>query len=637
MALRRPPPVVESPRNSLVAAAAKIDIRDTAWRAYRLRDEHWQSEAWRFYNSIGELHYIANYLGSAMSRVRLYVAEVDDQGRIGKEITDDNQIIALADVMFGNQAAKSEILRAIGVSFTVAGECFIVGRSARTDNELDKWFVVAPGELRRNGGAMIARTGSEPIRLEPARDIVVRLWTPHPASMELADSPTRAALQVLAELESLTRYVFSQVDSRLAGAGILPIPNTIDFPDEDGNPGGVKSLMELLEQIATTSLKGQGSAAALIPILLEMPPDAIAAMKESPITFESVLSEQAIQLRTEAIKRLAMMMDVPPEILHGAAETNHWAMWYVEESAVKIHIEPMVIRVCDALNQVFLRPAIEKMGRDPTKFAYWYDPAPLTVRPNRLQDTLNLYERGIVSKQAVLEAGAYNPTVALPDEEEDAKRYLRELVLRDPTLFMHEEVRELLGVDVELDLPAQIEAGPGPRGRGPRGSGGTTPPPPPPRPQRKVYADTSIPMDPPNRTPPLPRQITPVAGIRSSATLDLVNEPPVALVAADGVVRRALEVAGARLLTRAERGRWDGTPKRQLHTKIRVKDDAHVSALLAGAWDDLSDAFHGLGVGEVDMEEILHNYCRGLLLQSIPHSREMLGLVLRHAGLIQES
>lgn len=637
MALRRTQPVVEPPRNSLVAAAAKIDIRETAWRAYRLRDEHWQAEAWRFYNSIGELHYIANYLGSAMSRVRLFVAEVDDQGRIGKEITTDNRVMALADVMFGNQAAKSEILRAIGVSFTVAGECFIVGRSARTQNELDKWFVVAPSELRRSGGAMIARTGAEPIRLEPSRDIVVRLWTPHPASMELADSPTRAALQVLAELESLTRYVFSQVDSRLAGAGILPIPNSIDFPDEDGNPGGVKSLMEMLEQIATTSLKGQGSAAALIPILVEMHRDDIAAMPEKPITFESVLSEQAIQLRTEAIKRLAMMMDVPPEILHGAAETNHWAMWYVEESAVKIHIEPMVIRVCDALNQVFLRPALQKMGLDPTKFAYWYDSAPLTVRPNRLQDTLNLYERGIVSKDAVLEAGAYNPEVALPSEEEDAKRYLRELVLRDPTLFIHDAVRELLGVDVELDMMPAIEGGPDPRGTGGRGSGGTTPPPPPPRPQRKVYADTSIPMDPPNRTPPLPRQITPVAGIRSSATLDLVNEPPVALVAADGVVRRALEVAGARLLTRSERGRWEDIPKRQLHTKIRVKDDETVTRVLTGAWDDLPDAVHGLSVDEGELRDVLHNYCRGLLLQAIPHSREMLGLVLRHAGMIQEN
>lgn len=625
MAFRKNPTTVTEPApRSLIAAATRVNLRDSAWRSYRLRDEQWQTEAWRFYDSIGELHYIANYLGSAMSRVRIYVAEVDDQGRMGREINDDPRIEALAEVMFGNQAAKAEIMRALGVSFTVAGEAYIIGRSARTQNELDRWLVVAPGELRRQGGVVVARTGTENIRLEPGRDIVLRLWTPHPAKMELADSPTRAALQVLAELEALTKYVFSQVDSRLAGAGILPIPNNIDFPKEDGSPGGVKGLMDVLEDVAVTSLRGQGSAAALLPIMVEMPPESIEAMKEKPITFESVLSEQAIQLRTEAIKRLAMMMDVPPEILHGAAETNHWAMWYVEESAVKIHIEPMVIRICDALNQVFLRPALERMGLDPNKYAYWYDAAPLTVRPNRLQDTLNLYERGIVSKQAVLEAGAYNSAVALPTDEEEARRYLRELVLRDPTLFAYEAIREAVGVEVDFGGPGEIGTGP-------------TPPPPPPAPQRKVFEDTTIPMDPPNRTPPIPRKISPIGGAtQASAAPELVEEPPVVLVAADGVVRRALEVAGARLLTRAERGRWDGTPKRELHTKIRVRDDAHVQSLLAGAWDDLDEAVDGLGVSAGPMKDVLHEYCRGLLLKEIPHSRGMLAMMLQHAGMIGE-
>jgi hypothetical protein len=73
-----------------------------------------------------------------------------------------------------------------------------------------------------------------------------------------------------------------------------------------------------------------------------------------------------------------------------------------------------------------------------------------------------------------------------------------------------------------------------------------------------------------------------------------------------------------------------------LHTKIRVKDDDHVTVLLAGAWEDLGEATHGLMVDEGVLRDVLQGYCRGLLLQSIPHSREMLGLVLRHAGMIRE-
>ena len=90
MALRRkavdlPPatPPQEVHRRSLVAAAARItNLEGRAFQAYKFGDDSWQPECWRLYDVIGELRFVANWVGSACSRVRIYVAEVDENGRI---------------------------------------------------------------------------------------------------------------------------------------------------------------------------------------------------------------------------------------------------------------------------------------------------------------------------------------------------------------------------------------------------------------------------------------------------------------------------------------------------------------------------------------------------------------------------
>jgi hypothetical protein len=40
----------------------------------------WQTEAWRFYDIIGELRYIANYVGNILSRARFEVEQIQGHG-----------------------------------------------------------------------------------------------------------------------------------------------------------------------------------------------------------------------------------------------------------------------------------------------------------------------------------------------------------------------------------------------------------------------------------------------------------------------------------------------------------------------------------------------------------------------------
>src|SRR6187551_3734455 len=103
------PPTVEivpSRPRSLVASAARIKPDKRGWNAYNFGDDSWQQEAWRLYDVIGELRFAANWIGSCCSRVRIYVAEVDKNGRVQQE-TKKPKVAALADTMFGGPPAKA--------------------------------------------------------------------------------------------------------------------------------------------------------------------------------------------------------------------------------------------------------------------------------------------------------------------------------------------------------------------------------------------------------------------------------------------------------------------------------------------------------------------------------------------------
>src|SRR5262245_42966797 len=96
---------------TVVAAAARItDITSRGWPAYQYGDDSWQMEAWRLYDVIGELRFVANWIGSALSRVRLYVADVDKNGRVQGECK-TGKITALADSLLGGPSRRPELIR----------------------------------------------------------------------------------------------------------------------------------------------------------------------------------------------------------------------------------------------------------------------------------------------------------------------------------------------------------------------------------------------------------------------------------------------------------------------------------------------------------------------------------------------
>lgn len=608
MALRRktPTPEPEMPP-SLIASAVRMTLTPDSWRGYRFTDESWQRQGWDFYDTNPQLHNAVDYIGAACSLVRIYVAEVDENGVRQGEVDDDPEVAALAETLFGGPASKAEILRALGESLTVAGECYILGRSARPGKN-DMWMTAAPSEVRRMGDIVVVDVGRAlKEEFSPGRDLVIRVWTPHPRRFMLADSPVRALLNLLMMMQELELVLAGQLKSRLANASILPVPSTLSIPRGDASPVVTDDVYEQLYEVIVSNLEGRGTAAQFAPILWPMPLAELQAMAGiEPIKFESFISDQAIELRKECQQKLAIGMNVPVEIQLGGREMNHWGVWFAGEEFITKSIMPLMNRIVDAITISYLYPALKSLGKDPSRYTYWYDTAPLAATANQLADTLNLYREGVVSADAVLRAAALRQSDK-PSKEESQTRFVKEVILRDPTLFAVDAVREAVGVEVETAVPeAEL----------------ITPPPPPPVPE-------TLPTGPKAGQKPARKAIT--DSDNEEQLIASVSGPTPVHVAASGAVIRALELANKRLLTPKIRGSFPNTDPLTLHTKLHVTEE-QLDTLLAGAWDRLPLYLEGTGYSADDLRHRLDGYVRTLLVRQVEHSPTLLASLLREAG-----
>jgi len=99
--------------------------------------------------------------------------------------------------------------------------------------------------------------------------------------------------------------------------------------------------------------------------------------------------------------------------------------------------------------------------------------------------------------------------------------------------------------------------------------------------------------------------------------------------ASDAAVRRAMEIAGGRLVPGPARARY-AVPKHELHTRV-VADQAKVPSLLAGAWTHIREQAPALGVDSDALEDLLGGYCTELLTRGLPHDPSLLKETLLRA------
>jgi hypothetical protein len=405
---------------SLVAAATRWTTRSLRSQG-KQQNSGWQHQAWGFYDSTPEMRFAAGWIGNAMGKGRLIAGVRASDGTVDP-LPETHRAAQLVATVAGGPAGQSQMLAAFGPHLVVAGEGWIVIRPAdeRAGRPADEWRVMSVLEISQSGRGLEAEIDGEKVNIpahdpdnsDPLAPAAIRVWQPHPRRYIEADSPIRSSLGLLEELRLLNAAVAAIARSRLTGRGVLLVPAGVRFPTT-GQPGdqGEDDLLDVFMTVAETAYKEPESAAAAVPIILEVPAEAIGDIKR--ITFESDFDSLAVTLREESIRRFATGLDIPAEILLGQGGINHWGLWQLQSEAVTLAIEPRLATVADALTTQWLRPMLEDEAvPDADRVLVWYDTSQLRVRGNRSQTALEVYDRGAISAEALRRETGFDETDA---------------------------------------------------------------------------------------------------------------------------------------------------------------------------------------------------------------------------------
>jgi hypothetical protein len=452
------------PMSSLVASAKRLTSETLRNRTFRssMTSLGWQEDAWEMYDLVGEQRFLATTLANRLSQARFFVGRIDSEPNEDPVEVEEGLAVDLLHAVGGGVSGLRQIVNRLGVNLFVSGEAWLAGIPTalvehRDDEEPDladlDWRLLSVSEVTttRDGTVTLKLDQDESswVNCVPEDVFLIRVWRPHPRHWWEADSPTRSSLAVLRELVGLTMHISAQVDSRLAGAGLLVVPQSAQRSlsigagtDPDDMVGENDMFTEALMEAMLTPIGDRANASALVPLVVTVPDESTGLFNY--MTFSKPLDTEARSLREEAIRRLALGQDAPPELLLGTAGMNHWGAWLVQEEVVGTHIEPPLALICDALTTQYLRPVLIEQGmseEEANAHAVWFDVEQMVVRPNRSADALVLHERGVIGDSSLRDASGFTEDDAPTTSEVDSA--IMEMVKANPALLYKPGARAL--------------------------------------------------------------------------------------------------------------------------------------------------------------------------------------------------
>lgn len=539
-----------------------------------------QTVAWDLYETVPEVGAYGDLISNMMQGARLYAGIRQADGTV-EELPGDSRAAELVSSIAGGMDGQSQVLADFGTNLSVAGEGWLVIVPDPDADSFagDKWYVLSTDEVKPQRGKFKVTIENEEMDIpeydpdapqDPNTPVIIRVWKQSPRRKWQATSPVIRAITVLEELRLLNAAVAAIARSRITGRGVLLVPAGTRFPGTKNQEGADDSLLDTFIEVASTSIREPESAAATVPIVLEVPGDLISGVKW--LQFDSEFDALAIQLRDEAVRRFATGADVPAEVLLGLGDASHWGAWALTAEALKMGAEPKLGLVCQAVTSEWLRPLLEAEGDPNAEDAMvWYDTSGLRSSSNKGASALEAF------KQRLISAAAARRELGFTDA--DAPEVMDAEVISDTTVTEGNElpVSETQAPPAEPGVTSQQDA---------------------------ALAASGLVLD--------------------SFTADTTA----ALAAAvDGLVWTALAVAGRKLMQTpacprpARAAARDLAASAAVHTKHPVPGREHVIAwrLLEDAWTRVPEVAARYGVDDVRLTAALDDYVSALLLTGQPH------------------
>lgn len=435
-----------------VLRAAGIQITAMSSEQLRLIAGHrqsWQSLAWGYRDMIGELRFALRFRANAISKAKFFIAELnpdsEDDEPIPASLRSDEdeekaKRVTLPDKLLAD--AEEELRRLpladgygfLGVwseNFDVAGECYLHGYRDRYTGA-ETWKIRSIDDVDISGNTVTVKNElgqPRPINLDPDSEnaeSLYRLWVPHPRKGHLADSALNAAMDVLEDITLTGREIRAAARSRIASNGVWMIPDGMvrvkNTKDETDQPEDHSTrFIQDLGAAMLAPISNEGDAGAVVPLILTGNREDIEVASKSFIRFDREDSSTLLLKLEKALGRLAASIDIPPEVLSGMAEVNHWTAWQIDAATFKQHLEPGLRMMVDSLTAAMIRPALIARGHPPELVArvrVWYSAGAITENPNRRQDALDARDRFSISDKAFRDALGFGDEDAPSPEEQ---------------------------------------------------------------------------------------------------------------------------------------------------------------------------------------------------------------------------
>lgn len=358
--------------------------------------------AFHYYRRIPELHYLVSLVGAALSQVTLKVQELTP-GEDPKDVGPRHPANDLLKQLAGGFQGQADMMQRLGIHLTVAGDSVVIlpgPQAANLSYPYDAARVFAATEVSSRSGKIYLKMPNMRDEQIPPESYAVRIWKEAPESMWASDSPVKSAFTVLREIDLLDQHVHASAISRLKSAGILVIPEEMTLPGDEVETEGLETdpFVRVLVEVMELAIKNRDSAAALVPIIMRGPYEFLDKIRL--IDFQTPFDAEVKELRDNALRRLALGMDAPPEVLLGSSASAGWSMWQVSESQLRLHLKPLAHLIARSLTTGWLQPALRSLpladqtreGIDRIAIVPVFDQ--LTIRPDVGQDAAALYAEG---------------------------------------------------------------------------------------------------------------------------------------------------------------------------------------------------------------------------------------------------
>lgn len=387
---------------------------------------------WKWYQSIGEVHYAIsrNARIGGYARIRAYKLEKD--GSIGDIVT-SGQPAEIAEMFSSPYGGQRALIDRYFTHMNIPGESYLV-RLRDEKGKLDGYDWVAAPEIdvssldekarmlsgqkvytpgtpiRRITSPAIAGSGqmqgSDQLDREIlAGDMLGRVWRPGGMYVDTADSPLLALETTCELLFLLTQNLKGKLLNRLALNGVFFVPsnmNDIQAGGPEPKPGThhQNRVLNALITAATFAVTNFDDPVAALPIFMSGNPEF--ADKIRHIVTDRDIAETDMKLRAELIDRVLMGLDVQPSIVRGMGDSNHWSSWAVSDDERRVNIQPHLETMCWAATRMVLHAEMQAANRKPgdiLKHVLWYDLTAANVKTNLGEDARQAHDRLVINDE----------------------------------------------------------------------------------------------------------------------------------------------------------------------------------------------------------------------------------------------